>query len=56
MTALTARASIMSLVDEAIAAGASQQRACATIGMSERTLQRWRRTPLVADRRPSRVQ
>jgi putative transposase len=56
MTALTARSSIMSLVDEAIAAGASQQRACDTIGMSERTLQRWRRAPLVADRRSSRVQ
>jgi transposase InsO family protein len=56
MTALTARNSIMSFVDDAIAAGASQQRACATIGMSERTLQRWRRAPLVADRRSVRVQ
>lgn len=46
----------MSLVEEAIVAGASQQRACATIGMSERTLQRWRQTPSVADRRTDRVQ
>ena len=56
MTALTARNTIMSLVEEAIAAGASQQRACATIGMSERTLQRWRQRPSVADRRTDRVQ
>ncbi len=56
MTSLTARTSIMELVDEAIAAGARQGRACAAIGMSERTLQRWRGAPLVADRRPDRVQ
>lgn len=56
MTALTARSSILALVDEAVAAGARQQKACATICMSERTLQRWRREPLVADRRTDRVQ
>jgi putative transposase len=56
MTLLTARHSIMSLVDEAITAGASQRRACAAIGMSERTLQRWRGSATVADRRTVRVQ
>ena len=56
MTSLTARSSIMNLVDEAMAAGACQGRACEAIGMSERTLQRWRRAPLVADRRSARVQ
>ena len=56
MTSLTARSSIMALVDEAVAAGASQQRACAAIDMSERTLQRWRQAPLMADRRATRVQ
>ena len=56
MTILTARHSIMSLVDEAITAGASQRRACAAIGMSERTLQRWRGAPAVADCRTTRVQ
>lgn len=56
MTALTARSSIMALIDEAIAAGASPKKSCAAIGMSERTLQRWRSAPLVADRRTVRVQ
>lgn len=56
MTCLAARNSIMSLVDEAIAAGASQRRVCGAIGMSERTLQRWRNAPSVADRRSSRIQ
>lgn len=56
MTLITARHSILGLVDEAIAAGASQRRACAAIGMSERTLQRWRGAPAVADCRTTRVQ
>lgn len=56
MTLPAARHSIMGLVDEAIASGASQRRACAAIGMSERTLQRWRGAPEVADRRSTRVQ
>jgi putative transposase len=34
----------MQLVDEAIAAGARQDRACAEAGINERTLQRWRQT------------
>lgn len=55
MTLLTARQSIMLLIDEAITAGASQRRACAAIGMSERTLQRWRGAPGVADCRTTRV-
>lgn len=56
MTALTARKSIITVVDEAIAAGASQKSACDAICMSARTLQRWRSAPLVADRRTVRVQ
>lgn len=56
MTCLAARNSIMNLVGEAMAAGASQRRCCAAIGMSERTLQRWRASPQMADQRSSRVQ
>jgi len=56
MTSLTARQSIMGLLEEAVTAGARQGAACAAIDMSERTLQRWRRAPLVADRRGARVQ
>lgn len=56
MTALTARSTIMALVDEAMVAGASQESCCEAICMSVRTLQRWRNAPLVADRRSVRVQ
>ena len=56
MTSLAARSSIIGFIDEAVSAGASQQLACATIGMSERTLQRWRHAPSTGDGRPARVQ
>lgn len=55
MTDLTARTRILSLVDEAVVHGARLKQACATIGMSERTLQRWRIAP-EGDRRPARIQ
>lgn len=40
----------MKLIDEAVHAGARQQRACEELGITERTLQRWRHTP--EDSRP----
>jgi len=55
MTGLAARNRIVLLVDEAVQSGARQRQACEVIGMSERTLQRWRENP-EGDRRPSRVQ
>ena len=56
MTDLAARTPILNLVAEAVAAGARLQRACAAIGMSVRTLQRWRNDPTMGDLRPARVQ
>lgn len=56
MTGLPERRAVLSLVAEAIEAGARQDRACAVISLSERTLQRWQRDVLRGDQRPSRVQ
>jgi putative transposase len=58
MTPVPERNLIMTMVDEAIAAGARQARACAAILLEERTLQRWRRDRDIGagDRRPARVQ
>jgi putative transposase len=58
MTPVPERDQIMSLVAEAVAAGARQARACEAISMDERTLQRWRHDQAVGtgDRRPMRVQ
>jgi putative transposase len=56
MTSLAARKDITILVDEAIAAGARQREACAVIGLSERTLQRWQLGGSTGDRRPARLQ
>jgi putative transposase len=56
MTTLVERGQVMTLVAEAIAAGARQDRACAAICLSERTLQRWQRAPLHGDQRPLRLQ
>jgi transposase InsO family protein len=39
------------LVDEAVAAGARQEVVCERLGVTERTLQRWRRPETVEDRR-----
>ena len=44
------RREAMQLIDEAVAAGVRQARACTQLGLSARTVQRWRHTP--ADRRP----
>lgn len=56
MTSLSERNHVMELVAEAIAAGARQDRACAVISLSERTLQRWQGDKLRGDLRPVRVQ
>ena len=58
MTALPQRDQVIALVAEAIVAGASQERACKVISMSERTLQRWQNDKAkgACDRRPARVQ
>ncbi|MCB5365038.1 hypothetical protein H0484_15040 [Pusillimonas sp. CC-YST705] len=41
----------MSLIDEAIRAGARQSRACAMLGLSCRTLRRWRSAQTLVDQR-----
>ena len=56
MTNLLQRRQVIALVAQATQAGARQERACAVICLSERTLQRWRREQCRADRRPARVQ
>ena len=56
MTFLTERGQIMALVSEAIVAGARQDRACAAICLSRRTLQRWQRDQSRGDQRPMRLQ
>lgn len=45
------RAQILALIDEAVAGGARQSRACAVLGVSTRTLQRWRTPERGKDRR-----
>jgi len=58
MTTLPQRDELMSMVAEAIEAGAGQGRACAAIALSERTLKRWQydKAQGACDRRPARVQ
>ena len=56
MTSLAERGQIIVLVSEALIAGARQDRACATIGLSRRTLQRWQSDPAQGDQRPGRLQ
>lgn len=56
MTTLTQRSQIITLVSDAITAGAPQDRACGAISLSERTLQRWQRDKCRGDQRPVRVQ
>ncbi|MFZ3171661.1 MAG: helix-turn-helix domain-containing protein, partial [Carboxydocellales bacterium] len=41
LTSATDRIILIKLVEEAVANGARQQRACEIIGISARTLQRW---------------
>lgn len=56
MTSLAERGKIMALVSEAIVAGARQDRACAAICLSRRTLQRWQHDQSCGDQRPVRLQ
>lgn len=56
MTGLTQRSQVISLVAEAVAAGARQDRACAAICLSARTLQRWQSDLSRGDGRVLRVQ
>lgn len=56
MTSLPERDNIISLVAEAILAGARQDRACAAINLNPRTLQRWQVDPSRGDLRPEREQ
>lgn len=56
MTSLLQRRQVIALVGQATQAGARQERACAVICLSERTLQRWQREQCRADLRPARVQ
>lgn len=60
MTSLTERNSITHLIEECTSAGARQSQACATIGLSARTLQRWQsdaqQETASGDQRPMRVQ
>ena len=58
MTTVPQRDQVMAMITEAVVAGASQERACQAISMSERTLQRWQKDKAegACDRRPARVQ
>jgi putative transposase len=56
MTTLVQRGLVMTLLSEAMVQGARQDRACAAVCLSERTLQRWQRDALVGDQRPQRLQ
>lgn len=58
MTSLPEREQVMTMVAEAVHAGARQARACEVISLSERTLQRWQndRAAGAGDRRPARLQ
>lgn len=42
---------ILSLIDEAVGSGARQERACQELGLSLRSVQRWRKQPEQEDRR-----
>lgn len=41
----------ITMINEAIQAGARQSRACAVLGLSCRTLRRWRSAPTLRDQR-----
>ena len=56
MSLLSERLQVLELVDQAITAGARQERACAAISLSARTLQRWQRDQSRGDQRPTRMQ
>lgn len=51
MTRIAGRLRLLTMVQEAVAAGARLNEACRCVGLSERTLQRWQQVP--DDRRTS---
>jgi transposase InsO family protein len=56
MTSLAQRGLVIALLSEAMVQGARQDRACAAVCLSERTLQRWQRHAARGDQRPARLQ
>ena len=55
MTCVSQRQEIVALVDQAVADGATRERACVVIGLSASTLRRWRPTDhdtVIEDGRP----
>jgi putative transposase len=56
MTSPAARVEIIAMVAEVVGGGARESRACAIVGMSLRTLQRWKLTDTRPDGRTTRVQ
>jgi len=45
MISIEEREKGVSLIEDACKAGARQEKACALLGITERTLQRWKKTP-----------
>ena len=56
MTLPAARTEIMTMIAQAVSAGARQSRACMVVGLSLRTVQRWMLAGVVEDGRSSRIQ
>lgn len=56
MTSLSQRQHISVLIQKAVDDGACQAKACEIVGLSVRTLQRWKQDPACADRRLQRQQ
>ena len=56
MTSLPQRQHINALIQQAVDEGASQAKACEIVGLSERTLQRWKKDLARADKRLQRQQ
>jgi len=51
MISIQERKKAVSLIEEACNAGARQHKACVLLGITERTLQRWKQTPDKRDQR-----
>ena len=56
MTSPAARVDIVSMIAQAVAAGARPGKACAIVGLSLRTLQRWKLAGTTPDARTTRIQ
>lgn len=56
MTSPAARIDIVSMIAQAVAEGARPGRACAIVGLSLRTLQRWKLAGITPDARTTRIQ